>query len=148
MVESLSELIGSESPEMPVPADVVSYSKDVEMEAIKSEVLLGDITGTSSPRVSSSFTPKHDSNFDISFTDTGMYVWIWWSNLGVVFQILVVTVSKVWHDIFAGFNNVETVTRFVWSLAPSIPRVPDISDKGNISIYLDCQILQALSDCV
>lgn len=77
MVESLSELIGSESPEMPMPADVVSYSKDVEMEAVKSEVLLGEITGTSSPRVSSSFTPKHDSNFDISFTDTGMYVWIW-----------------------------------------------------------------------
>lgn len=121
MVESLSELIGSESPEMPMPADVVSYSKDVEMEAVKSEVLLGEITGTSSPRISSSFTPKHDSNFDISFTDTGMYVWIWVVKSVVVFQILVVIIITVWHDIFAGFNNVGTVTRFVWSLVLYIP---------------------------
>lgn len=72
--ESLSEMAEGELYEQSVPMEMQSenINKDLmETEVVKTEAVFSDVPGSGSPRVSSSFTPKHDTNFDVSFTDTG-----------------------------------------------------------------------------
>lgn len=74
LVESQSELVGGELYEQSIPMELQSENtnKDLmETEVLKTEAGFSDVPGSGSPRVSSSFTPKHDVNFDVSFTDTG-----------------------------------------------------------------------------